>query len=120
MYSHGTSTMDYLYTIIKFLTAGFIIVGVTLIVQHMDPKYGGIIAAAPITTTIAFLFTTFESGQDITRELTLGSFYFAIPTLAFILSLYILLGHVSFFMGISGAYLIWLIGIVIIHRIVFT
>ena len=107
--------MDYLYTIIKFLTAGCIIVGVTVIVQHIDPKYGGILAAAPITTTIAFLFTNFESGQDVTRELTLGSFYFAIPTLAFILALYLLLGHVSFLMGITGAYLIWLIGIVIVH-----
>ena len=51
--------MDYLYTILKFLVAGCIIVGVTIIVQHIDPRYGGILAAAPITTTIAFIRNNF-------------------------------------------------------------
>lgn len=48
VFTRYISTMDYLYTIIKFLTAGSIIVGVTQIVRHIDPKYGGILAAAPI------------------------------------------------------------------------
>jgi len=61
--------------VLRFIAAGGIIVGVTLIVQHIDPKYGGILAAAPITTTLAFIFTYSSTGEDITRQLVLGSFY---------------------------------------------
>lgn len=110
--------MDYLYLIFKCIAAGVIIIGVTQIVQITDPKYGGILAAAPIITTIAFIFTNSEAGQKITRELVLGSFYFAIPTLFFVLALYLLMGRYSFLPSICGAYLIWLVGVLGIQRII--
>jgi len=106
------------YLLIKFIVAGLIIVGVTLIVQHIDPKYGGILAAAPITTTLAFLFTYSSSGQDITRMLVLGCFYFTIPTVLFILSLYFLLSRFSFLPSMGGAYLIWLAGVVLMNYLI--
>lgn len=108
--------MDYLYLLIKFCIAGCIIVGVTLLVQQVNPVYGGILAAAPITTTIAFIITYHEAGQNITRELVLGSFLFAIPTLGFILILYILLERYSFLPSLAGSLLAWLAGILLIQR----
>lgn len=110
--------MEYLYLVFRFIAAGLIIVGVTLVVQYIDPKYGGILAAAPITTTLAFLFTYSSSGQDITRQLVLGSFYFSIPTVIFVLSLYLLLSRYSFLPSIGGAYLIWLAGVVLVQRLI--
>lgn len=47
--------MDYLYTLLKFIIGGSVIVGVTFLAEHVDPRYGGMIAAAPIITTLAFL-----------------------------------------------------------------
>ncbi len=102
----------------KFFIAGIIIVGVTLIVQQVDPKYGGILAAAPITTTIAFLITYHENGQDITRELVLGSFVFAIPTLFFVLSLYLLMNRFSFYASMAGAFLIWICGLAVVQYVI--
>lgn len=110
--------IDYLYLILKFIIAGGIIVGITLLVQHVDPKYGGILAAAPITTTIAFIFTSFESGDRITRSLVLGASYFAIPSLIFLICLYILMGKFSFIPSLMGAYLVWFVVVVLVHEMI--
>jgi uncharacterized membrane protein YkgB len=59
--------MDYLYTLLKFIIGGSVIVGVTLLAEHGDPRYGGMLAAAPIITTLAFLFTFSETGQRCER-----------------------------------------------------
>lgn len=109
--------MDYLYLVVKFFIAGAIIVGVTLIVQQVDPRYGGILAAAPITTTIAFVVTYSEAGQTLTRDLVLGSFLFAIPTLIFVLTLYLLMNRFSFISSLGGAFLIWIGGVVLIQHL---
>jgi len=55
--------MDYTYIILKFLIGGAVIVGVTFLAQQADPKYGGILAAAPIMTTLAFLFIIMRPGR---------------------------------------------------------
>ena len=110
--------MDYLYTILKFVVGGSIIVGVTLLAQGVDPKYGGILAAAPITTTLAFLFTYSESGAATTQQLVLGAFYFAVPTLVFLCMLYLLMNRFPFVQSLAGAYAVWLGALVITYRIV--
>ena len=45
--------MIYLYLFAKFIIGGGIIVGVIVLAQNVDPKYGGILAAAPITTSLS-------------------------------------------------------------------
>lgn len=112
--------MDYLYTLVKFLAAGTIIVGVTLIVHLVDPRYGGILAAAPITTTIAFIFTYSETGNEVVRQLVLGSCYFAIPSLIFLAALYLLLNRFPFVSSLCGAYLIWICGVFLMNRVINT
>ncbi len=109
--------MDILYTALKFLAAGTIIVGVTLLAQQVDPKYGGILAAAPITTTLAFLFTYSEAGRETTQQLVLGSFWFAIPTLLFLIVLYFLMSRFSFLQSLAGAYLLWLVSVLVMIRL---
>ena len=63
---------------------------------------GAILAAAPIITTLAFLFTYNEAGVATTQQLVIGAFYFAIPTLAFLLTLYFLMGRFAFFQALAG------------------
>lgn len=79
--------MDYTYLALKFLIGGGIIVGVTVIAQQIDPKYGGMLAAAPILTTLACLFTYSEAGQATVQQLVISAFWFAIPSLIFLLTL---------------------------------
>ena len=109
--------MDILYTALKFVVAGGIIVGVTLLAQQADPRYGGILAAAPITTTLAFLFTYAETSHATTQQLVLGSFWFAIPTLLFLAVLYILMGRLSFPQGLAAAFLVWIVAVLVTVRI---
>jgi len=110
--------MNNLYLLAKFVIGGAVIVGVTLLAQQVDPKYGGILAAAPITTTLAFLFTYSEAGQATTQQLVLGAFTFAIPTLLFLLALYLLMYRISFLPSLGGAFGIWIVGLLIMNRII--
>jgi uncharacterized membrane protein (GlpM family) len=108
--------MDYSYLALKFLIGGGIIVGVTVLAQHIDPKYGGMLAAAPILTTLACLFTYSEAGLATTRVLVLSAFWFAIPTLLFLLALYLLMTRYPLFPSLGGAFGIWVIALVIMNR----
>jgi uncharacterized membrane protein (GlpM family) len=109
--------MDYPYLALKFLVGGGIIVGVTILAQQADPRYGGILAAAPVTTTLAFLFTYSEAGQATTRELVLSAFWFAIPTLLFLLALYLLLTRYPLVPSMGGAFGIWLVALLAMNRL---
>ena len=100
--------MNYPYLLVKFLIGGGVVVGVTYLAEQIDPRYGGILAAAPITTTLAFLFTSSEAGQAINRQLVISAFFFAIPTLLFLLCLYLLLSRYPILPSLGGAYGIWL------------
>jgi uncharacterized membrane protein (GlpM family) len=108
---------DSLSVALKFVFGGGIIAGVTWLTRYADPKYGGILAAAPITTTIAFVFTNYESGQTITRQLVHIAFYFAIPSLIFLACLFFLMSRVSLLQGLAGAYAVWLVGVLIKHMV---
>ncbi len=43
--------------------------GVTLLANYVNPKYGGILAATPITTTPAIVFTAYETSKGTTEKL---------------------------------------------------
>lgn len=110
--------MDYLYTLLKFLIGGSVIVGVTMLAEHADPKYGGMLAAAPITTTLAFLFTYTEAGRETTRQLVISAFWFAIPSLIFLLVFYFLMTRFGLLQSLGGAYGIWLGALLVVNRLV--
>jgi uncharacterized membrane protein (GlpM family) len=110
--------MDYLYTLLKFIIGGSVIVGVTLLAEHVDPRYGGMLAAAPIITTLAFLFTYSEAGKETTRQLVISAFYFAIPSLIFLLAFWVLMNRFSLLQSLGGAYGIWIGAVLVVNRIV--
>jgi len=109
--------MDYTYIILKFLIGGGVIVGVTLLSEQVNPKYGGILVAAPIITSLAILFTWSEAGQATTRQLVMGAFWFAIPTLLFLLVLYLLMARYPLVPSFGGALGIWLAAVVVMNRV---
>ncbi|MFA4877490.1 MAG: hypothetical protein WC586_08755 [Methanoregula sp.] len=110
--------MNYLYTVLKFIIGGGVIVGVTFLAEHVDPRYGGMLAAAPIITTLAFMFTFFEAGHDITRQLVISAFWFAIPSILFLLAFYFLLTRFSLFPSLGGAYGVWFAALLVVYRFV--
>jgi uncharacterized membrane protein (GlpM family) len=110
--------MDYLYTLLKFIIGGSIIVGVTMLAERVDPRYGGILAAAPMITTLAFLFTYSEAGRETTRQLVISTFWFVIPTMAFLLAFYLLMSRFSLLVTLGGAYGIWIGATLIVNRII--
>ena len=113
----GLVHMDYYYLALKFLIGGGVIVGITVLAQQVDPKYGGMLAAAPIMTTLACLFTYAEAGQATTQQLVISAFWFAIPSLIFLLVLWLLLARYPLFPSLGGAFGIWLVALVVMNRV---
>jgi len=108
--------MEPFYLLLIFLAGGSMVAGTTYIAELVDPKYGGILAVAPIITTLAFLFTSMHSTQERTQDLILGSIVFLVPTALFLVSLYLLLGRYSVVASIIGSYGIWLVSVVIVAK----
>jgi uncharacterized membrane protein (GlpM family) len=108
--------MDYPYLALKFLIGGGLIVGITVLAQQVDPKYGGMLAAAPIMTTLACLFTYAEAGQTTTQQLAISAFWFAIPSLLFLLTLWFLLARYPFVPSLGGAFGIWFVALIVMNQ----
>nr|WP_319377628.1 GlpM family protein [uncultured Methanoregula sp.] len=111
--------MDYSYLVLKFIVGGGVIVGVTFLAQQVDAKYAGILIAAPILTLLAFLFTYSESGLSTSRQLVIGAFWFAIPTLLFLLALYLLLARYPVGPSLGGAFGVWFVAILAMNQILY-
>ena len=109
--------MGYTYLALKFLIGGGIIVGVTVLAQQIDPKYGGMLAAAPILTTLACLFTYSEAGQATAQQLVISAFWFAIPSLIFLLAFWHFMARYPLFPSLGGAFGIWLVALVVMNRL---
>jgi len=110
-------TMDYPYLALKFLLGGGIIVGVTFLAEQANPEYGGILAAAPLTTTLAILFTYSEAGQATAQQLVMDSAIFILPTLLFLLVLYLLLSRYPLAPSLGGAFGAWLAAVLVMTRV---
>jgi uncharacterized membrane protein (GlpM family) len=108
--------MDLTYLTLKFLIGGGIVVGITVLAQQVDPKYGGILAAAPILTTLACVFTYSEAGDVITQQLVISAFWFAIPSIIYLLTLWFLLARYPLIPSIGGAFGVWLVLVAVITR----
>jgi hypothetical protein len=65
--------MDYLYPLLKFIICGSVIVGVTLLAENVDARYGGMLAAPLIITNLAFLFTYSETDTAVRISVIRGS-----------------------------------------------
>jgi uncharacterized membrane protein (GlpM family) len=108
--------MELFYLLLIFLAGGSMVAGTTWIAEIIDPKYGGILAVAPIITTLAFLFTSIHSTQERMRDLVLGSTVFLVPTALFLVSLYLLLGRYGVVTSITGSYGVWLVSAIIVAK----
>jgi uncharacterized membrane protein (GlpM family) len=109
--------MDVLYLLAVFVAGGSIVAGTTWVAEIIDPKYGGILAVAPIITTLAFAFTSIQGSPARIQELVLGSMIFLVPTALFLLSLYLLLNQYGFAASIIGAYGTWLVAVIIVAKL---
>lgn len=109
--------MEYLFILLTFLAGGGIVAGTMLLSQHMDPRYGGILAVAPIITTLSFVFTRVGTSEKSTRDLALYSLYFMIPTVLFLASVYLLTNRYSIFPSILISFGVWLVAVLILMRV---
>ena len=108
--------MEWLYLITKFIVGGVIIVGITFLTHYIDPKYGGILASAPIITTLAVIFTKYETSTVTTQNFVYATFYFTVSSLVFLIVLYFSLKKFNTLNSLFISYLIWLFAVLIINK----
>jgi uncharacterized membrane protein (GlpM family) len=56
-----------------------------------------------------------ENGTQTTQQLVLASFSFMIPTLLFVLMLFLLMYRFSFVQSLIMAYLVWITGVLALN-----
>jgi uncharacterized membrane protein (GlpM family) len=109
--------MEYLYTVLKFLIGGGIVIGVPYLAEHIDPRLGGLLTVAPIVTILAFIITRIETSHATTQSLVGASFYFAIPFVFFLIAMYFLMNRFSFAPSLAGASLVWITAVLLTSRL---
>ncbi len=110
--------MNYLYLLLKFFIGGAIIVSVTLLANYIHPKWGGLIAVAPIITTLSIIFVKYETSINTTQQLILSSIYFIIPTLIFLIAMYFLLNKFNLTSSLGISYALWIVIILCMQKFI--
>ena len=110
--------MQPLYLILKFIIGGSLILGITLLANNIHPKWGGILAVAPIITTLSIIFVKYETNLQTTQQLILSAIYFIIPTLIFLIIMYFLLNKLNLIYSFIIAYVVWFIIVFILQKII--
>lgn len=111
--------MNLLYLILKFVIGGSLILGITILANYIHPKWGGMVAVAPIITTLSIIFVKYETDLQTTQQLILSSIYFIIPTLIFLIIMYFLLNKINLIYSFIIAYTIWGIIVFIAQKIIY-
>lgn len=106
------------YLILKFVLSGGLILGITLLANYIHPKWGGLLAVAPIITTLSIIFVKYETNLQTTQQLILSAIYFIIPTLFFLIIMYFLLNKLNLIYSFLVAYIVWGIIVFVIQKIV--
>ena len=70
--------MNYLYLILKFFIGGGTVVAATLLAKYLDPKWAGLIAAAPIISALSFMFIAMETDIASTQKYLWTTMYFMV------------------------------------------
>jgi uncharacterized membrane protein (GlpM family) len=109
--------MNILYLILKFVIGGILILAITLLANYINPKYGGILAVAPIITTLSIIFVKYETNTKITQQLILSAIYYIIPTLGFLILMYFLITKINLIYSLIISYIFWIIIVIILHKL---
>ncbi|MCK5233216.1 MAG: hypothetical protein KAJ91_00205 [Candidatus Aenigmarchaeota archaeon] len=111
--------MSLTYLALKFILGGAIIVGVGLL-ANIHPKWGGMLAVAPIITTLSILFVCRESGIEITQRMIVWSVVYLAPCALFLGTVYYMNARTNIHVGVAilCGYLIWMIGVVTLQKII--
>lgn len=111
--------MSVAYLLLKFIIGGGIIVGVTLLANYIHPKWGGVLAVAPIIATLSIIFVKHETSLQTTQQLILSTIYFIIPTLIFLVTMYFLLNKLNLIYSLLISYVVWGVIVLIIQKIMY-
>ncbi len=80
--------MNWIYLFLKFLIGGGTVVAATVLAKYIDPKWAGLVAAAPIISALSFIFIAMESDIASTQKYLWTAMYFMVPALFFLATLY--------------------------------
>ncbi|MFT4326233.1 MAG: DUF3147 family protein [Candidatus Woesearchaeota archaeon] len=111
--------MAALYLLLKFLIGGSLLLGITLLADHIHPKWGGALAVAPVLTTLSIVFVYAETNVQTTQHLILSAIYFIIPTLLFLIIMYVLLSRFNLLYSFLIAYFLWGLCVYVLQKVLY-
>ncbi len=111
--------MTLTYIVLKFVLGGAILVGVGLL-TNVHPKWGGMLAVAPIITALSIIFVCRESGMEATQGVIMWAVVYLIPCAIFLGVVYGINARTN--IPIGGAllcgYVIWILCVFALQKII--
>jgi len=89
--------MNYL---LQFLLGGWIVVGMSYLATHIDPKYSAILYGIPIQFLLAIIFINVGAKEGLVLEVTKNSIIYTFILISFLILFYFLLKNFEFWKSI--------------------
>ena len=86
--------MAYLALLLEFIISGIIVVAATLVAKQVDPKWSGLIVAAPLLSLLTYFFLSYQKEAVAIKQYLLAALLFMVPAAVFLGSLYLFSGKV--------------------------
>jgi len=104
--------MNYLF---QFILGGGVVVGMSYLATHIDPKYSAILYGIPIQFLIAIIFINLGAKEGLILELTKQSIFYTLILISFLVLFYFLSKNFEFWTSI----IIGLAYLIILNIIIF-
>ena len=104
-----------LYYVLQFVIGGVMVVGITVLAKYFHPKYTGIVYALPAIIIVALIFIYLNQGLHTSRLTLKSTLIYEFTLIFFILTLYLLLYKINFWLALLIAFISWSIIVVIIQ-----
>lgn len=95
--------------VLQFILGGGIIVGITVLTEHVDPKYAAFLYSLPVQFTVAAVFIHFGSESTAISSLASESLFYISTLLVFIAVFYITFKYLSFWQTLGVSYLFYMV-----------
>jgi len=110
-----TTNLIFLY-IVQFIVSGGVVVGMSILASHANPKYAALLYAIPIQFILAAIFIYFGTKDGTVQNLVLHSLVYIIGLVVFMVAFYFMIRYTNFWLSLVVSLVIFTVISLIIFK----
>jgi hypothetical protein len=110
-----TINLIFLY-IVQFIVSGGVVVGMSILASHANPKYAALLYAIPIQFILAAIFIYFGTKDGTVQNLVLHSLVYIIGLVVFMVAFYFMIRYTNFWLSLVVSLVIFTVISLIIFK----